>query len=73
MAAADREAPWPRDPFPVEALKKYVDDPPEYATPFILARDSALVAIGLRTMRRVGELANMTSMTSEKETFCGFG
>jgi hypothetical protein len=34
-AAADREAPWPRDPFPVKALKKYIDNPPEQASAFM--------------------------------------
>ncbi|CAG8596490.1 44464_t:CDS:2 [Gigaspora margarita] len=60
LAASDREATWPCDPLTVEALKNYVDNPPRVSDYNIWARDCALVAIGLRTMRRESELATLS-------------
>lgn len=57
--AENKEATWPRDPLPTEALKNYVDNPPCNTPRSIWKRDCALVALGLRTMRRPSELCNL--------------
>jgi integrase len=44
-----------RDPFPVEALRRWVEQH-DGAWTWIAARDAAIVALGLRAMRRAGEL-----------------
>ncbi|CAG8794050.1 21813_t:CDS:10, partial [Gigaspora margarita] len=51
---------WPRDPLPVAALRHYMDVPPSVASGSMHRRDVALVALGLRTMRRLGELGELT-------------
>lgn len=59
LAAADHEATWPRDPLPVKALRTYVDDPPIGVSSIIWKRNCAMIALGLRTMRRPAELCNL--------------
>jgi len=51
----DRSEAW-REPFDLELLKRFVDDKPERSKRFTWLRDAALVAIGIRTMRRASEL-----------------
>ncbi|CAG8831906.1 36250_t:CDS:2, partial [Gigaspora margarita] len=46
----DKEPNWPRDP---------PDNKPQFTSREFWVRDAALVAIGLRTMRRTGELCNL--------------
>ncbi|CAG8857075.1 4522_t:CDS:1, partial [Gigaspora margarita] len=48
----DKEPRWPRDPLPVNALRQFVDKKPPLMNGEYWIRDAALVAIGLRTMRR---------------------
>ncbi|CAG8589200.1 17672_t:CDS:2, partial [Cetraspora pellucida] len=55
----DREPEWPCDPLPVNALKHFIDNKPPYISEEFWVRDSALVAIGLRTMRHPGELCKI--------------
>lgn len=52
--------PWPRErePFPVVALKKFVDSPLD-GSAFVKCRDAALVALGMRAMLRPGEIAKL--------------
>ena len=50
---------WPRDPLPVEALRNYHFHAPDNTDPVLWCRDIALVALGLRTMRRPSELCNL--------------
>ncbi|CAG8725424.1 20903_t:CDS:2, partial [Racocetra persica] len=50
---------WPCDPLPIEALRHYVDVPPSWADDLMYKRDIALVALGLRTMRRLGEIGDL--------------
>ncbi|CAG8564080.1 41013_t:CDS:10 [Gigaspora margarita] len=51
---------WPRDLLPVAALRHYMEVPPSVASGSMHRRDVALVALGLRTMRRPGELGELT-------------
>jgi site-specific recombinase XerD len=55
----DKVAQWPRDPLPVNALCNYHYNPPSNSNPTLWRRDLALVALGLRTMRRPSELCNL--------------
>lgn len=55
----DKDPEWPRDPLPVSALKIFIDNKPQYISEDFWIRDAALVAIGLRTMRRPGELCKL--------------
>lgn len=57
--AQDTEAKWTRDPLPVNAVKWYLDFPPGGVSYEFWARDLALVSLGLRTMRRPGELCDL--------------
>ncbi|CAG8628151.1 5906_t:CDS:2 [Cetraspora pellucida] len=50
---------WPRDPLTVAALKFFVDKKPQLISDYFWIRDAALIAIGLRTMRRPGELCSL--------------
>lgn len=59
VGAQGKEANWPRDSFPIEALRKYHDSPPEKVNLVIWCRDLALVALGFHTMRRPGELGKL--------------
>lgn len=59
LAATDHEAAWPRDPLPVEALRNYVNYPPANISTLIWKWNCAMIALGLRTMRRPAELCNL--------------
>lgn len=59
-ASKNKTPDWPRDPLPIIALRYYVDVPPHRADVSMYKRDIALVALGLRTMRRPGELGSLT-------------
>jgi integrase len=63
QAAASRVVQVPKDALPVDALRTFVVT--DACDPVIHARDAALVAVGLRTMRRPGELAalNLSDIT----------
>lgn len=49
----------PRDPFPVEAFRSFCVKPPDGFSQFEWERDKALLAVGLRLMRRPSELAEL--------------
>ncbi|CAG8846261.1 10763_t:CDS:1, partial [Racocetra persica] len=55
----DRKPEWPRDPLLIFALRRFVINKPRFADMNIWIRDTALIAIGLRTMRRPVELCNL--------------
>ncbi|CAG8851294.1 15644_t:CDS:2, partial [Racocetra persica] len=57
-ASKNKTPDWPRDPLPIIALRYYMDVPPHRADISMYKRDIALVALGLRTIRRPGELGN---------------
>ncbi|CAG8835156.1 33617_t:CDS:1, partial [Racocetra persica] len=59
-ASKNKTPDWPRDPLPIIALRYYMDMPPYRANVSMYKRDIALVALGLRTMRRSGELGSLT-------------
>ncbi|CAG8482546.1 32327_t:CDS:2, partial [Racocetra persica] len=49
---------WPRDSLTVAALKFFVDKKPQLISNDFWICDAALIAIGLRTMRRLDQFAN---------------
>jgi integrase len=59
--AVQFKATKPKDALPVEALRTWMITHPSSSSAFIHARDAALVAVGLRTMRRPGELAALNT------------
>ncbi|CAG8478276.1 12243_t:CDS:2 [Cetraspora pellucida] len=48
------------DPLPMTALRYYLDMPPIWQDRLMYKRDLALVALGLRTIRRPGELSDLS-------------
>ena len=55
----DNKTRWPCDPLTVSTLRLFVDKKPQCTSKDLWIRDAALVAIGLRTMRRPGELCKL--------------
>lgn len=62
IVAEEAEEKVNREPFPVEALRKWTGSRPIGVSTWRWRRDAALVAVGLRCMRRPGELAAMRIM-----------
>ncbi len=59
IAKQDAAPQWPREGLPVSALRSWVSNPPQNVSGVLWARDAALVALGLRLMRRPGELCQL--------------
>ncbi|CAG8812995.1 26915_t:CDS:1, partial [Racocetra persica] len=59
-ASKNKTLDWPHDPLPIIALRYYVDVLPHRADVSMYKKDIALVALGLRMMRRLGELGSLT-------------
>ncbi|CAG8833966.1 17700_t:CDS:2, partial [Racocetra persica] len=59
LRAHDQDAVWPRDPFPLEALRQYHDNPSEKVDPVIWC---------FRTMRRPGELCKLRKNDVERKS-----
>lgn len=57
-ATKDKTPDWPRDPLPGRTLWHYINAPLTWVDSTMHSQDMALVALGLRTMRRPGELGN---------------
>ncbi|RIB09489.1 hypothetical protein C2G38_2044278 [Gigaspora rosea] len=68
LKAQDRDMEWPWDPFPLEALKRYHDNPLEKVDLLIWYKNLALVVIGFCTMRRPEELYNLILKYVEKRS-----
>lgn len=68
LRAQDHDAEWPRDPFPLEALRWCHDNPPEKVNLIMWCRDLVLVAIGFRMMQRPGELCKLRLKDVERRS-----